>query len=88
MNQHKRPFTCEDVSCDRYNDGFGTSNDLERHRACVHGLQQRCGTTVGYICVACEQMHPTRKWWARKDNFKSHIKRRHRGWDLEQLVQR
>lgn len=86
INQHDKPFRCEEPDCDRV-EGFGTNNDLERHRSSRHGLQPRCGTTVGFICVACEQSNPTQKWWPRKDNFQSHIRRRHPDWDLDTLVE-
>lgn len=59
---------------------------MERHRASVHNLKQRSGTTAGFICVACEQIRSTQKWWPRKDNFLSHINRKHKKWDVSLLM--
>lgn len=87
LNQHDKPFLCEVRGCEKEEEGFGTSNDLERHRASVHKLVQRCGTKVGFICVACEHVHPgEEKWWPRRDNFKSHIKRKHPELNVEQVI--
>lgn len=88
LNQHDKPYLCTEPTCERAvkGQGFGTTNDRERHRASVHGLKQASGTTAGFICVACEQIRPQGKWWPRKDNFLSHIGRKHKDWSIDMLV--
>ena len=77
--QHVKPNRCEDPQCRRSIDGFGTANDLQRHYASVHPALANPSALAGYICVKCEETWPgiTRKWWPRKDNFKSHVQRKH-----------
>lgn len=44
---------------------------------------------VGYICVECLDREDLAglKWWPRKDNFKSHVRRRHPDANLEVVIQ-
>ncbi|KAK3360090.1 hypothetical protein B0T25DRAFT_534701 [Lasiosphaeria hispida] len=75
LNKHKqrhdKPYRCEEPGCPR-REGFGTSNDLDRHKKSVHkadGVKYRC--TMG----SCESKD---KIWPRADNFRSHLKRVHK----------
>ncbi|KAK0719680.1 hypothetical protein B0H67DRAFT_160672 [Lasiosphaeris hirsuta] len=75
LNKHKqrhdKPYRCEVSGCGR-KEGFGTSNDLDRHKKSVHkadGIKYRC--TLG----PCESKD---KIWPRADNFRSHLKRVHK----------
>ncbi|KAF2773316.1 hypothetical protein EJ03DRAFT_323815 [Teratosphaeria nubilosa] len=85
--QHDRPFRCDVATCTR-TDGFATPNDLDRHRTSVHGTRARIGRATGHICQACPPPAPgTRpKFWPRRDNFKAHIKRRHRDCNVDHLI--
>ncbi|GAB7365159.1 hypothetical protein MBLNU230_g6246t1 [Neophaeotheca triangularis] len=76
---HTKPFTCEIDGCSHRKEGFGTRNDLERHRNGVHGLLPRVGPKCGYVCSECSRARDDKadKWWPRKDNFKNHIKHKH-----------
>lgn len=74
LNKHKqrhdKPFHCDVPGCSRKL-GFGTSNDLARHKQCVHnavGPKFRC--PIG-PCLS------KRKDWPRADNFRQHLKRVH-----------
>ncbi|KAM3415704.1 hypothetical protein BST61_g9218 [Cercospora zeina] len=85
---HFKRWKCEAIGCTR-NEGFATLNDLERHRKSVHSLRPSVGSPLGYICQACVQAPGgrDRKFWPRRDNFKAHIRRRHRDCDEAQLLE-
>ncbi|KXT07414.1 hypothetical protein AC578_418 [Pseudocercospora eumusae] len=84
---HERPFRCEEHGCSR-KEGFATVNDRERHRKSVHNLRPTVGNSIGYICAACARNgSKDNKFWPRRDNFKAHIKRKHKDeWDESHLL--
>ncbi|KAK1754555.1 hypothetical protein QBC47DRAFT_220619 [Echria macrotheca] len=68
--RHRKPFMCQVAGCAR-KEGFGTTNDRDRHMKSVHnlkGIKYRCheGTCKGGT-----------KLWPRADNFVAHLKRKH-----------
>ncbi|OHE91189.1 hypothetical protein CORC01_13500 [Colletotrichum orchidophilum] len=71
--RHRKAFKCEVEGCSR-TEGFGTTNDLERHKGSVHpeifnpSLRYRCH--IG----SCQTKD---KKWPRADNFRQHLKRVH-----------
>lgn len=69
-------------------EGFGTPNDLERHRKSVHRRFPTVGKNTAYICQACPQDDKHSKHWPRLDNFKAHINRKHQGCDVQALIKR
>ncbi|KAH7076775.1 hypothetical protein BKA63DRAFT_510730 [Paraphoma chrysanthemicola] len=70
------PYMCE--ICSR---PFMRQPDLSRHRKTMHGGSQ------GYRC-AVEGCSKAGKIWTRLDSFKQHLSNRHRGTDVQRLVQR
>ncbi|KAF7190009.1 Transcriptional regulator CRZ1 [Pseudocercospora fuligena] len=85
---HERPYRCEERGCSR-KEGFATLNDRERHRKSVHNLRPTVGNSIGYICAACTQNgSKENKFWPRRDNFKAHIRRKHKDeWDESHLLE-
>ncbi|KAF2212455.1 hypothetical protein CERZMDRAFT_106186 [Cercospora zeae-maydis SCOH1-5] len=85
---HFKRWKCEAAGCTR-KEGFATLNDLERHRKSVHSLRPSVGSLFGYVCQACVQAPEgrDRKFWPRRDNFKAHIRRRHRDRDETYLLE-
>ncbi|OLN85866.1 Zinc finger protein GLI1, partial [Colletotrichum chlorophyti] len=71
--RHRKAHICDVPGCNR-KEGFGTMNDLDRHRSSVHpevfsgGLRYRCH--LGQ-CIT------KKKIWPRADNFRQHLKRVH-----------
>ncbi|KAK5661381.1 hypothetical protein OQA88_11280 [Cercophora sp. LCS_1] len=68
--RHEKPFHCDVLGC-RRKEGFGTTNDLTRHKQSVHGMDG-----VKYRCYEGTCKNKT-KDWPRADNFKQHLKRVH-----------
>lgn len=71
--RHRKAFKCEVPGCTR-KEGFGTPNDLDRHKSSVHpeldsGPRWRCN-----ISAQCQAKD---KLWPRADNFRQHLKRVH-----------
>ena len=85
MLRHEKKFKCNIINCPRGDRGFGTVNDLERHKKSKHGIQPKHGATKSYRCAASRCKTST-KIWPRLDNFKQHIKRVHKHEDLQDLV--
>lgn len=78
MLKHEKTYYCDVKVCKRHKQGFGTVNDLNRHRKSVHKLSSHGGgVTKSYRCSArgCEKSD---KVWPRFDNFKQHVFRVHK----------
>jgi hypothetical protein len=73
--RHKKQFICDEPNCQR-KEGFGTKNDLERHKKCVHHKIPDRGPKKKYKCFGdhCVRQH---KLWPRLDNFRQHLGRIH-----------
>lgn len=82
--KHSKVFYCDVPRCKRRGQGFGTSNDLERHKKSVHkiGLLEK-----SYQCAA-ESCKTKTKIWPRLDNFKQHIDRMHKDDDMVELIKK
>jgi len=61
---------CQVAGCTR-KEGFGTTNDRDRHMKSVHNLKG-----LKYLCHegTCKG---SKKLWPRADNFVAHLKRKH-----------
>jgi hypothetical protein len=67
--------------------GFSTANDLDRHyKSAKHREAPTKGSLKGFICLAC--IDGKAKWWPRQDNFKAHCNRKHKDWNIEELMKR
>lgn len=77
MLRHEKNFICTFPACKRGKKGFGTKNDLDRHRKAIHHLDLGPGGLKSYKCAAqhCEKPE---KIWPRFDNFKQHVIRLHK----------
>jgi hypothetical protein len=82
--KHEKVFLCDVPGCKRRGKGFGTTNDLERHKKSVHKIDHRKGS---YLCAssACKTKS---KIWPRLDNFKQHIERMHKDEDPIELIKK
>ncbi|CAF9904117.1 MAG: hypothetical protein ALECFALPRED_004853 [Alectoria fallacina] len=78
--RHQKPFKCDVPGCNRET-GFTTKNDLDRHKKSIH--QVYIGKS--YMCAAphCAKKN---KIWPRADNFRQHIIRLHRDWNVQELM--
>ncbi|PTU23814.1 hypothetical protein P175DRAFT_0496941 [Aspergillus ochraceoroseus IBT 24754] len=84
--RHKKLFKCDEPNCSR-KEGFGTINDLARHKKCVHKRDPERGPKVLYMCFG--QNCPRRnKKWPRLDNFRQHLARMHNDEDVEELLRK
>ncbi|KAI9934428.1 hypothetical protein ASPWEDRAFT_175157 [Aspergillus wentii DTO 134E9] len=84
--RHKKLFKCDEPGCTR-KEGFGTINDLARHKKCVHKQEPERGPKVLYMCFG--QNCPRRnKKWPRLDNFKQHLARMHNDESAEDLLRK
>jgi hypothetical protein len=83
MLRHEKPFKCDVPGCSR-NEGFTTSNDLDRHKKSIHkiGLDDK-----SYQC-ASEKCKAKTKVWPRLDNFKQHIERMHKDENEDELIRK
>jgi hypothetical protein len=72
--RHDKPFKCNFPGCTKAIKGFGTNNDLDRHKRCVHKLLS--GDEPVYRCDV-GQCKDKPKDWPRQDNFRQHLKRKH-----------
>ena len=77
MLRHEKPFHCKVTGCPRSREGFGTKNDLDRHKRSVHSDLSVSGPR--YVCrhAPCNTKDPA-KIWPRADNFRSHLHRVHK----------
>ncbi|EEH10131.1 C2H2 zinc finger domain-containing protein [Histoplasma capsulatum G186AR] len=86
MTRHKRAFSCTEPSCTRKR-GFGTINDLERHKKSVHGIGPTHGKLKEFKCFA-KDCARKEKIWPRQDNFIQHLVRMHKEEDTTELLAR
>nr|OQO24156.1 hypothetical protein B0A51_06249 [Rachicladosporium sp. CCFEE 5018] len=86
--RRESPFKCPFSPCQEKATGFATTNDLDRHlKSGRHNMPPQKGSGKGYVCSACIAPPDSEvKWWPRLDNFKAHIKRRHREMPVDHLV--
>ncbi|KAJ5177517.1 Zinc finger C2H2 [Penicillium coprophilum] len=84
--RHKKLFKCDVPNCPR-KDGFGTINDLARHKKCVHNKEPERGPKMMYMCFGAHCPRPNKKW-PRLDNFKQHLNRMHQEEDGEALLKK
>ncbi|KAJ5782227.1 hypothetical protein N7457_004001 [Penicillium paradoxum] len=84
--RHKKQFKCDVPNCAR-KEGFGTINDLARHKKCVHNKEPERGPKMMYMCFGrhCPRLN---KEWPRLDNFKQHLNRMHSEEDGEILLKK
>jgi len=85
MLKHHKEFKCDIPGCKRENQGFSTSNDLDRHKKSVHKVGME--NTKSWRCAAASCLDKG-KIWPRLDNFKQHIERMHKDEDLIDLIRR
>ena len=83
--KHEKSHKCDLPNCARGDRGFGTVNDLERHKKSKHGIKPRHGATKSYRC-ASKRCKMSYKLWPRLDNFKQHVKRVHKDENMHELV--
>ncbi|KAL1297672.1 hypothetical protein AAFC00_006224 [Neodothiora populina] len=69
---HTKPHKCPFENCNKNVLGFATQNDLDRHKACVHGKGLKKWWKCAYPGCSKNNKH-----FDRRDNFVAHIKRRH-----------
>ncbi|KAJ5199635.1 Zinc finger C2H2 [Penicillium cf. griseofulvum] len=84
--RHKKLFKCDVPNCPR-KDGFGTINDLARHKKCVHNKEPERGPKMMYMCFGTNCPRPNKRW-PRLDNFKQHLNRMHHEEDGEELLKK
>ncbi|KAL2824518.1 hypothetical protein BDW59DRAFT_162405 [Aspergillus cavernicola] len=84
--RHKKLFKCDEPNCTR-KEGFGTINDLARHKKCVHKKEPERGPKVLYMCFGHNCPRSNKKW-PRLDNFRQHLARMHNNEDLDELLRR
>lgn len=61
--------------------GFTTKNDLDRHKKSIHQFH----TGKSFMCAAPHCAKKS-KVWPRADNFRQHILRLHKDWDVHKLM--
>ena len=83
--RHEKSHKCDLPNCPRGKLGFGTINDLERHKKSKHGIRPRHGATKSYRC-ASRRCKMSSKLWPRLDNFKQHVKRVHKSENMQELI--
>ena len=86
MLRHERPFLCKELGCKRKR-GFGTLNDLERHKLCVHGVESERGSSKLFKCFA-ENCPRGQQIWPRYDNFRQHLRRMHGDPSVKELIRK
>lgn len=79
--RHRKPFTCNFPGCQR-DEGFSTSNDLDRHTKSKHPSAAAISSRYRCRVQGCKSKE---KSWPRLDNFRSHLKRVHKVEDDEQF---
>lgn len=84
--RHRKLFKCDEPNCPR-KEGFGTINDLARHKKCVHNKEPERGPKMMYLCFGKNCPRPN-KHWPRLDNFKQHLSRMHHEEDADSLLKR
>ncbi|KAJ5312878.1 hypothetical protein N7508_003708 [Penicillium antarcticum] len=84
--RHRKLFKCDEPNCPR-KEGFGTINDLARHKKCVHNKEPERGPKMMYMCFGSSCPRPNKKW-PRLDNFKQHLNRMHHDEDGDALLKK
>lgn len=84
--RHRKLFKCDEPNCSR-KEGFGTINDLARHKKCVHNKEPERGPKMMYLCFGKNCPRPNKKW-PRLDNFKQHLSRMHHEEDGDALLKK
>ncbi|KAJ5902396.1 Zinc finger C2H2 [Penicillium taxi] len=84
--RHQKLFKCDEPNCSR-KEGFGTINDLARHKKCVHKKEPERGPKMMYMCFGRNCPRPNKKW-PRLDNFKQHLSRMHHEEDADRLLKK
>ncbi|KAK2759113.1 hypothetical protein FQN54_003212 [Arachnomyces sp. PD_36] len=82
--RHQKPYKCDQEGCKRSTLGFGTINDLDRHRWAVHRLGE---PRELYKCFA-EDCVKKESEWPRLDNFRKHLERMHGGSNVNELMKK
>ncbi|PLB44724.1 hypothetical protein P170DRAFT_439974 [Aspergillus steynii IBT 23096] len=84
--RHRKLFKCDEPHCTR-KEGFGTINDLSRHKKCVHKQDPERGPKMLFMCFGhnCPRKD---KQWPRLDNFRQHLTRMHHDEDIDDLLKR
>jgi hypothetical protein len=83
MLKHNKPHKCDFPGCIR-TDGFGTVNDLNRHKQSVHKVRSLLRS---FLCAA-PSCKAADKIWPRYDNFKQHVERMHKDLDTKTVIER
>ncbi|KAE8144170.1 hypothetical protein BDV25DRAFT_167505 [Aspergillus avenaceus] len=84
--RHQKSHKCNEPGCTR-KEGFGTINDLWRHRKCVHKQEPERGPKVVYKCFGRNCTRPEKEW-PRLDNFRQHLSRLHCSEDTAELLKK
>lgn len=84
--RHRKSFKCDEPNCPR-KEGFGTINDLARHKKCVHNKEPERGPKMMYLCFGKSCPRPNKRW-PRLDNFKQHLSRMHHEEDADALLKK
>ncbi|KAJ5757814.1 uncharacterized protein N7511_006508 [Penicillium nucicola] len=84
--RHRKLFKCDEPNCPR-KEGFGTINDLARHKKCVHNKEPERGPKMMYKCFGSSCPRPNKNW-PRLDNFKQHLSRMHHEEDGDALLKK
>ena len=84
--RHKKLFICDAPNC-RRKEGFGTANDLARHKKCVHHQEPERGPKMTYKCFG-KNCKSKGKEWPRLDNFRQHLTRMHKKENEDVLLNR
>ncbi|TLD21117.1 hypothetical protein PspLS_09218 [Pyricularia sp. CBS 133598] len=86
MQRHDKMHFCKEPGCSR-KEGFSTQNDLDRHKRSKHPATHATGRRYRCHLGACKNKP---KKWPRADNFRQHLKRRHKDEvaddDLERFI--
>ncbi|EAW20079.1 putative C2H2 finger domain protein [Aspergillus fischeri NRRL 181] len=84
--RHRKLYKCDQPNCSR-KQGFGTINDLARHKKCVHKQEPERGPKILYLCFG-RNCPRRQKRWPRLDNFRQHLLRMHGDEDADDLLKR
>ncbi|KAJ9286134.1 hypothetical protein DTO021C3_6212 [Paecilomyces variotii] len=84
--EDKTPFKCDEPNCTR-KEGFGTADDLERHRESCHNKESGNGPRVVYRCFAFECGKRFRRW-KYLDDFGHHLAEMHPNENPSELLKK
>ncbi len=85
IRRHEKPFKCDQPGCERMQDGFSTTNDLDRHRKSRHHIAPKHGHDRSFRCPEANCSRKV-KLWPRLDNFRQHLKRMHQLEPTEEVI--